>query len=387
MCARWLCLVLLLGCADKSAERSGASTDSGALIAPRTDPDTTGPYDVGVRTMVWTDARGKELTAEVWSPAQVADDDEPADFPPITLTGTAVRNAQADLRFGPYPLVAFSHGYAGIRFQSIYLMELLAADGFVVVAPDHQHNTFLDLDEDKLAQMVMERPDDVRYSVDRVFERSEDAEDVLYGLTVAGNYAITGHSFGAFTSMILGGGQINFDGLVARCSYAPESSGCRVVDTFDPDALSDHGMSADRAVVTVPMSPGIWYAFGEDGATAPGLTTTRQPLVLGGDADPVLDYVHEIRPSFEEMAQPKTMVTFHGAGHYPFSHICTLAPFFSQECDTEDGEWMDIGLAQDISKTIVLAHIGRYLRGDDRFTPWLAPTWLADEPQVTVESP
>jgi hypothetical protein len=99
-------LGLLLGCADKSSEPSRSSVDSGVATAPWTEPDTTGPYDVGVRTLVWTDVRGKELTAEVWYPAEVADDDEPADFPPITLTGTAVRNAQADLRFGPYPLVA-----------------------------------------------------------------------------------------------------------------------------------------------------------------------------------------------------------------------------------------------------------------------------------------
>ena len=122
-----------------------ASVDSGVPIAPWTEPDSTGPYDVGVRTMVWTDARGKELTAEVWYPAQVADDDEPADFPPITLTGTAVRNAEVDLRFGPYPLVAFSHGYAGIRFQSIYLMEHLAAHGRSVAESDQADSLDLEV--------------------------------------------------------------------------------------------------------------------------------------------------------------------------------------------------------------------------------------------------
>ncbi len=368
---------------EDSAEPAD-SAEPEVEAAPWSEPDGAGSYDVGVRTMVWTDVRGKELTAEIWYPAQVEPDDEPADFPPITLTGTAVRDAQPDLRFGPYPLVAFSHGYAGIRFQSIYLMEHLASHGFVVVAPDHQHNTFLDLDEETLALMVMQRPDDVRYSVDRVFERGEDADDELHGLTTPGDYAVTGHSFGAFTSMVLGGGQINLDGLYARCSYAPDSSGCRVISTLHLEDLSEHGMSDERAVVTVPMSPGIWYVFGEDGATAPGLATTRKPLVLGGDADPVLDYEQEIRPSFEAMASPKTMVTFHAAGHYPFSHICTLLPFFSDECSAGEG-WMDIELAQDLSKTIVLAHIGVHLLGDDRYAPWLASTWLAEHESVTVE--
>ena len=38
---------------------------------------------------------------------------------------------------GRYPLVVFSHGYAGFRDQSTFLTSFLASWGFVVAAPDH----------------------------------------------------------------------------------------------------------------------------------------------------------------------------------------------------------------------------------------------------------
>ena len=38
---------------------------------------------------------------------------------------------------GPFPVVLFSHGYAGFPEQSVSLTTHLARWGFVVVAPDH----------------------------------------------------------------------------------------------------------------------------------------------------------------------------------------------------------------------------------------------------------
>ena len=38
---------------------------------------------------------------------------------------------------GRYPMVVFSHGYAGFRDQSTFLTARLASWGFVVAAPDH----------------------------------------------------------------------------------------------------------------------------------------------------------------------------------------------------------------------------------------------------------
>ena len=46
---------------------------------------------------------------------------------------------------GPYPLVVFSHGAYGVRFQSVFFTAYLASHGYVVVAPDHPDNCLFDL--------------------------------------------------------------------------------------------------------------------------------------------------------------------------------------------------------------------------------------------------
>jgi predicted dienelactone hydrolase len=374
---------LVVGCAPTE---KAEDTSTAVIEAPWAPPDERGPFEVGATSIEWTDARGKEMVAEVWYPALPEAGAEPAPYPPLGLAGSAIREAPADLRFGSRPLVAFSHGYGGIRFQSIFLTEHLASHGFVVVSPDHTHNTFLDLDGEFTAQVVLERPDDVRFSVDELLARTADEDDRLHGLVDNEEYAIVGHSFGGYTAMVVGGGQVDMNGMVAYCASPGRGTGCDALEDVDPAELVNHGTSDDRAVVTVPMAPGVWYAFGADGQTAPGLAHVRAPLVLGGDVDNVLDFSDEIRPCFDAMAAPKTMVEFHGAGHYAFSDICELAPFLYPECEGSDGGWMDMARAHELTNVIVLAHIGHALLGDARYQDYLAPIHGAGEADITVET-
>ena len=352
---------------------------------PWVAPDEWGPFPITADTIEWVDARGKEMVGEVWYPAVAEDGAEPRPYWPTTLTARSLSRVDPDPRFGPYPLIAFSHGFAGIRFQSIYLVEFLASHGFVVVSPDHEHNTFLDIDDDHLVQVILERPGDVVSAVDEVFRRTEDAEDELYGMLTPGEYAMVGHSFGAFTSLIVGGGAVDILGAQRRCDLGMGRL-CSEIRQITNEDVAAHTMNDDRAVVTVPMSPGIWYAFGDDGETAPGLESVRNPLVLAGDLDKVLRYSSEERPTFEAMAPGKVLATFHGAGHYGFSDICALAPFLSDECSGSTDGWMEVADVQRISRTIILSHIRHHLLGESRDAPWLPVNWLADDPMVTVES-
>jgi predicted dienelactone hydrolase len=369
-------------CTPKSLEDSG--TTEGDPTLEWSSPEDWGPLGVGALTLEWVDARGKEMLAEVWYPARPDADAVAEPYPPLGLSGQAIRSADADTRFGPYPMVAFSHGYGGIRFQSIYLTEFLASHGFVVVSPQHRYNTFLDMDDDHLLDITVQRPGDVMESVDELLRRSATPDDRLNGLVQDDRYAIVGHSFGAFTSMIVGGGDLDIDGVVGRCETSGGSL-CGIIDELTDELIASHRMTDPRAVVTVPLAPGVWYAFGPDGVSAPGLESVRQPLVLGGDADPVLDYGEEIHPCYENMASPKTFVNFHDAGHYAFSNMCDLAPFITDECEGVDGGWADVAEVQRLSRTIVLAHIRQQMRGEVLDQPYTAAEWLSDTPGVTVE--
>jgi len=376
----WFCF----GCSSKSPEQPAPAVSEPAELE-WSSPEEWGPLGVGALTMEWVDSRGKEMVAEVWYPALVSEEDERDPYPPLGLAGDAVRYAEPDLNFGPYPLVAFSHGYGGIRFQSIYLTEFLASHGFVVVSSQHRYNTFLDLNDDRLLDITVQRPADVIESVDELLRRVGDEEELTYGLVDGDEYAMVGHSFGALTSMMVGGGVLDVEGLVMRCSYGGGRL-CGSLDVLTNEMLADHRMTDPRAVVTVPMAPGMWYAFGSDGISAPGLQSVRHPLVLGGDADGVLDYNQEIYPSFEYMSSPKVLVNFHDTGHYAFSNMCDLAPFFTSECDGVEGGWSDVAEIQRLSRTIVLAHIRGWMKGDERDQAFTASEWLAGNMDVTVEA-
>ncbi|HXB36217.1 MAG TPA: hypothetical protein VNU75_00805 [Acidimicrobiales bacterium] len=145
---------------------AGAATTSGA--APGThvlDSDTVpvvrhlgptsftspGPFGVGETTLTLpTDG----APVEVWYPATqasivgqpVATYDVSAWLPPalqkLIPAGFSVTYPSGGVRGiavapGRYPLVVFSHGYAGFRDQSTFLTSFLASWGFVVAAPDH----------------------------------------------------------------------------------------------------------------------------------------------------------------------------------------------------------------------------------------------------------
>ena len=98
----------------------------------------------------------------------------PEAYPDIPITGQACRDELplASPGGAGFPVVAFSHGNGGIRFQSIFLTEVLAQHGYVVVAPDHPHNTLLDFDESASGTVAMRRPGDVTSAVDELFRRS-----------------------------------------------------------------------------------------------------------------------------------------------------------------------------------------------------------------------
>jgi predicted dienelactone hydrolase len=328
-------------------------------------PDLPGPYNIGATTRDFVDARGKALRMEVWYPTE--ESGAPGPYEELDFTMNAIRDAEpAD---GPFPLVAFSHGSVSIRFQSAFMTEHLASHGFVVVAPDHPDNTLLDVDPrpETMARVMLERPDDVRSAVDDMIGLSEGGR--LPGLIDPdAGYAVMGHSFGALTSLVVGGGRPDVGAAVAYCQTNDEPQACDIVTEEMAAQLDQHGAADDRVVATVAMSPFAWYAFEGQGD---GLDSVRQPLVLGGGRDSVTPYDTEIQPVFDALAAPKTLMAFPDAAHYSFSDICFLAPLLFPECDPEAG-FADLETVQRQSNLLVTAYLKVHLEGDDRFEEWLS---------------
>jgi predicted dienelactone hydrolase len=367
-----LALAFLVGC--PTADSTATDDDSGGQPddddePPWAAPDERGSYEAGFVTLVHTDSRGKELTADVWYPATPAPGDEPDSYwPDLSFVFEGYRDAPPDPHGAPYPLVAFSHGYGGIRYQSPFLTEHLARHGFVVVSVDHTGNTFMDLDSSQAARVLAERPGDVRRAVDHLIEVSAGDHAQLAGMVDGSRYGMTGHSFGAVTTLILGGGELDIDHAITWCE-TEDAYACMYVGTLG-DVSFDDALPDERIVSVAPMAPGAWYLFGEQGS---GLADVTLPQVLAGDADAELDYLEEIRPCWEAIDAPKQLATLSDAGHWGFSDLCQIVPVF-EECYGEG--WMDVDQVHAITRPLITAHFGLTLAGDERYRPWLEPDYL-----------
>ena len=210
-----------------------------------------GPYPVGTREFVIEDS-ARPLQVTVWYPALY-----PAGAPESTtydtgffpLLGQAIRDAAPDPSHGPYPLVIFSHGAGGFRYQSVFFTEHLASYGFVVIAADHPGSTTRDFlsnagDFRAALEMILGgssgfarllahmerkanfgqnmstsfalRPLDMLREIDFA-ETLTAAGGALAGMIDTDRVAVTGHSFGGYTAMAVGGARLDFGALDQWC--------------------------------------------------------------------------------------------------------------------------------------------------------------------------
>lgn len=143
------------------------------VIAPFKDlPKPSGPYTVATRTTAWTDSSRDEsftpeidyrkIVVQVWYPTQEIMSGSPTyyvDDPVLRLPALAkqlrlplfliqhfdkVKTNSYLIQQGAetqnvFPVIIFSHGLSGMRFQNSALMEELASQGYVVFAADHSY--------------------------------------------------------------------------------------------------------------------------------------------------------------------------------------------------------------------------------------------------------
>jgi dienelactone hydrolase len=307
-----LVVALIAGCAPALEAVPFPAAD--AKNAP--DPSKLGPYPVGVRTLTFVDdsrpdphgGSGKRtLTTEIWYPADesargkpgasyVLYDILPADIQAKLATKdlgelktTAVRDAPArpDEKF---PVVLFSHGKGGIRMQSTYYTVFLASHGYVVVAPDHPGDTIVDLleagnvDVVGTVQNYVDRPRDIEFLADELTSLS--TKDPLQPLLDMEHLAVTGHSFGALTTMIVAGQDYRF-----QIGVAQSPVGVGLVDAATDQPLDDFG----------------------------------KPLMIqSGGKDKTLPEDVDAASLWDHMKPPRAWESLLRAGHFTYSDLCTF---------------------------------------------------------------
>lgn len=119
---------------------------------------------------------------------------------------------------GPYPVVIFCHGALGSKDGGDPLAHFWASHGYVVIRPTFGDSISLMSDEDKakvksLTSLVNswqvkrewdQRPRDVSHVIDSLGDLAEQVE-ALRGRLDVKRIAVSGHSYGAHTTMLIAG--------------------------------------------------------------------------------------------------------------------------------------------------------------------------------------
>lgn len=254
-----------------------------ATAEPRPDAPTyarRGPFAVGVRDVIIPGVTG-DLLVTIWYPAIQSDSFAKAIYQigPVMGTGEALREADPDLSAGPYPLIIFSHGLGGARIQSIFYTEHLAAYGFVVMAADHPGSSFTDLllgNRDGVLKSFGARPLEVLKQLEYADSASK-SDGFLAGLVDTERVGVTGHSFGGYTTVSAGGGQIDLRDVRQDCaSGKAEGFNCDFV-AREMILAEIRGLSSlpeglyppttdPRIKAIVPLAPSSGPLFGKEGA-------------------------------------------------------------------------------------------------------------------------
>jgi predicted dienelactone hydrolase len=386
---------------------SGCGSDTEETFPPSNGepfyaPDAVGPFAVGRRsfTIVDPDREGRELPVDVWYPVDPADaTGEPSLYQvsfqiwiipeiwviPLVFTAPSERALQEPLisQDGEFPLIIFSHGSGGLRYQSFFLTEVLASHGFVVAAAGHVGNTLLDklagTDEGLSSSMMVARPLDVSFLITHMLEKNEHEGDFFYRSIDGDRIGVCGHSFGGFTSFAMAAG---------FGADPPDEVAALLPEYFVPVPVDP------RVDAIAPLAPAS-SLFGDTELEAISVPT----MIIGGTLDTTTPIATEnVRP-FELIADQVFRADLDGAVHFSFSNSCDLiqgmldqnipqgliddllGEDFTKPCNPPS---LDINEAQRITNLYTVSLFKAFVEGDERYEQYLTESYAqANEPDVT----
>ncbi len=340
-----------------------AATDAGPIPDASPEPaaplDAPGPFGVGYReeSLTYQSPLGERtLRIAVWYPTHDTDGFT-ARYASLIFRDDVWDHAAPALD-GPAPLMLFSHGSQGIAEQSYFLTEFFASHGWVVVAPDHPGNTFIDNSGEMYEQFEL-RPRDLSEALD--FVLGLPSTDPLAD-AVGDDILMVGHSFGGYTALAYGGATLPVDQIVEDC------------ESFDLDGLCEYletaaerirpGFADPRVDAVISMTP-VWARFFEGGLDEMG----RPVLLMTGSRDTVLPNAEEGDRIWAWLAGPDDVrVDVTDAGHLSFSDFCTVLGGVSErirEAGCGEG-FIEPARVHRIVKAWSIAFAARHVLGDER---------------------
>lgn len=319
------------------------------------------------------------LNATLWYPALNPDGAEESytyELNGLVMAGQALLDAQPDTANGPYPLIVYSHGLFGARFESTHYAEHLASWGFVVAAADHVGSTFFDTTSaEDVVRSFGYRPQDVTRLIDHA--GAINTEGDFAGVLDMSAVGVTGFSFGGYTALVAGGAVIDSMALAAACEgVSPQENA--LCDANNQQLLAEtvglesvpqgawQSAADERIKAILPLAPCCVDLLGTE-----GLAGVAAPvMVMGGTADTAAPPEQNGIAVFEDVSSPaRALVLIEDAGHEVY-------------LDIYSGE---ISNAHDLIQHFATAFFLNHLKGDPYAALLLDPS-AVDFAEVTYSA-
>lgn len=272
----------------------------------------------GFRQITLSDPNSETLNLTVWYPVSsegrtVNIGSNPA-FVGVTV------NPDAPPLPGVHPLLVISHGYNGNWRNLSWIAAAMAAEGYIVAAPDHPGTTTFDQNPID-AKKLWRRPHDISRVIDFVID-----SPALFGATDKGRIAALGHSLGGWTVMSLAGARFKPSLFIHDCQNHPKRGDCRLTEKLGiNETLSLEKISANnrdaRILAVVSLDLGLAPGF-----TPKSLNAINIPvLILAAQADRLAELPAEQESGYlaaEMDPNRRQYEIVEGATHFSFMQLC-----------------------------------------------------------------
>ncbi|MGD9806233.1 MAG: alpha/beta hydrolase family protein [Hyphomicrobiaceae bacterium] len=302
---------------------------------------------VGYRQITISDPKdpARRLAVAMFYPAMIATDAKPFVMP-FFKELNFYEGAQH--KSGKHPLILFSHGRGSNPLNYSWILQLLAANGYVVAAPFHYRANTYDATIAYLANNLWQRPRDLSMIIDVL---SGDASSSPFIDTQ--RVGVAGHSQGGFTSLWIAGAEIDPERYATfqRRWKANPMVPAHLREDLSVDPSPAVGVHDPRIRAAFAMAPGIIQAFG---MSARGLANVKVP-------------VHITVGARDTQTPPNDNAEF-AAAHIPGTELVILPgdvdhEIFVNECDQEGrDEFPEACIdAPSVDRAALHARIGAHL--------------------------
>ncbi len=326
-----------LGGSEEDADMGGdmaAELEFIELAEKPWDVRERGPYNVGYGTGTVTfnvkpSDEPRTLDVVFWYPTLQKTGKDARYMRGLVGIGSAFDGAIIADSEETFPMMVFSHGNGSIAEQSFTYTEHFASHGWIIVAPYHTLNSFFDNPSSINYLSSVDRPQDISAVLDWTEDLPE--EHILHGHIDYDKILMSGHSFGAFTTMAVSGAQFDVEAIETYCETGEINQGLCELFGEENKELFRAGFTEPRLKAAIPHTPGIGLVF-ED-----GVNKIQIPLLMmtaGRDkalpAETNGDYM------WNRMTEgPHARFDLPNGGHFTYSNMCNLLGTFEQA--SEDG--------------------------------------------------